>query len=251
MAAWSTLQWYSIQLVMLFLMDYPKYVVNQLSRDPEELLNWCLDGQNHKEQPGPEDQLHSHCVPWTNHSCCTTNTTQWIHQPDFNMYNFNWDHCADTKPMSESCHNAFVKDLCFYECEPHLGAWGVKDKKKMRKERFENVPVCATDCDIWYSSCKEDFTCVSNWAKNFTWKGGINICPANSACRPFSEVFGDSKTFCENVSVLNEPYRFRSGSCDSITVVGRIVGLGRIFQIHAGRRAVHAFVVQRFHGKPE
>lgn len=31
----------------------------QLSSDPDELLNWCLDSKFHKDKPGPEGDLFS------------------------------------------------------------------------------------------------------------------------------------------------------------------------------------------------
>lgn len=32
-------------------------ILSQLSNDPDQLLNWCLDGMHHKSRPGPEDEL--------------------------------------------------------------------------------------------------------------------------------------------------------------------------------------------------
>lgn len=29
----------------------------QVTDDADQLLNWCLDGKNHKTKPGPESQL--------------------------------------------------------------------------------------------------------------------------------------------------------------------------------------------------
>jgi hypothetical protein len=40
-------------------------IMSQLSNDPDQLLNWCLDGKYHKSRPGPEDDLYEQVgVKW-------------------------------------------------------------------------------------------------------------------------------------------------------------------------------------------
>ncbi|GAB6023042.1 hypothetical protein CHUAL_007134 [Chamberlinius hualienensis] len=169
----------------------------EILTDNDELLNWCIDARNHKERPGPEDTLHEQCVPWKNRSCCTHNTTYDLHIT--NAYGFNWDHCSAVKPMSPACQKHFIQDLCFYECEPNLGPWVVQVDMKIRKERAFGVPLCASECDAWYNDCKDDLTCVDNWVRKFVWIDGRNTCPLNSTCKPYKEIFRDSKNFCESI----------------------------------------------------
>ncbi|XP_054284409.1 folate receptor beta-like [Macrosteles quadrilineatus] len=166
--------------------------------DPEELLNWCLDGKNHKEKPGPEGELFSQCTPWKNRSCCTYNTTKNIHES--RMYNFNYNHCNQIRNMSENCKRHFTQDHCFYECSPNIGPWVVKVNMKMRKERYYQVPLCASDCETWFLACQDDFTCTDNWIRNFIWvKGERNSCLRQAECRTFRQIFGTPNNFCQKV----------------------------------------------------
>jgi len=171
--------------------------LSQISGDPEELLNWCIDSDNHKSKPSQEDQLHGQCSPWKERSCCTHSTTYKAHTT--NMYNFDVDHCANVKPMSDKCKTHFMQDLCFFECEPNVGPWTAKVKMKTRRERFYKVPLCASDCDVWFNACRDDYTCTDNWMLNFRWKDGKNLCPSESTCRKFSDIYRSSAEFCEKV----------------------------------------------------
>ncbi|XP_067143349.1 folate receptor gamma-like [Centruroides vittatus] len=183
----------------------------QLSRDRDELLNWCLDAKYHKKKPGPESKLYRQCIPWKDRSCCTENTSQEIHR---NIYNFDLDHCEQETghQMSEECRQHFRQDLCFYECEPNIGPWAQKDNKKIRKERFINVPLCSADCDSWWKACKNDYTCVDNWSLKFKFIKGVNHCPNNTKCETFEEVFKTAKNFCEKVWDHSWKYT-ESGGC--------------------------------------
>ncbi|XP_050686984.1 folate receptor gamma-like isoform X2 [Eriocheir sinensis] len=175
---------------------------NYKSRDEEELLNWCIKSDHHKARPGPESNLYKQCQPWKNRSCCTEELTRDIHHD--NPYNFNMNHCPG-KTLSDKCRKRFIQDHCFYECSPNIGPWVVAENRSWRKERYYKVPLCASDCDVWFDSCAEDYTCTNNWARNFEWKtsengtGKTNFCPKDSSCDTFKSVFKDAKTFCETV----------------------------------------------------
>lgn len=73
---------------------------------------------------------------------------------------------------------------------------------KMRRERFLDVPLCATDCDDWFHACKDDYTCTDNWTLNFKWINGTNHCRPESECRTFSDIFQNSSNFCERVESI-------------------------------------------------
>lgn len=184
-----------IRLYVLLNIYAVKWSSGQLSDDPDELLNWCIVGRNHKERPSAEDELHGSCIPWKNWACCTHNVTRIVHTTT--MYNFNWNHCGQTKNMSSKCMRHFIQDLCFYECEPNLGPWVVKVNMKIRKERYYKVPICASDCDTWFNDCRDDYTCVDNWTTKFVFIKGENRCPSSSVCIKYSEMFRDAKHFCE------------------------------------------------------
>ncbi|CAL1543441.1 unnamed protein product [Lymnaea stagnalis] len=163
----------------------------------EEYMNICLDGNNHKSAPGPMDAkaMEKFCTPWSQRSCCTEQVAQDMHiHPQW--LNFNWDHC---RQLSPPCREQFLMDLCFYECSPNVGPWLIKDERKIRKERFQNVPLCQSVCTNWWQACKNDFTCLDNWAVSFNWSTGINTCPEGKQCKPFHQIFKDSNHFCENL----------------------------------------------------
>jgi len=165
--------------------------------NPDELLDFCLDAKYHKMKPGPEDDLHSQCAPWRNHSCCETQTTIDAHYKG--LYNFDYSHCSVRGYMSEKCKKHFVQDLCFYECSPNIGPWVVSVEQSFRKERFMNVPLCHSDCNSWFQDCANDFTCTDNWARNFEWKQRVNHCPVGSSCKTFREIYETAENFCERV----------------------------------------------------
>ncbi|XP_025087920.1 folate receptor gamma-like isoform X3 [Pomacea canaliculata] len=165
------------------------------ARTVVELLNMCIDGRNHKSQPGEESSLMSFCSPWKKRSCCTQEIAERMHL-DRNWLNFDWNHCGELSP---SCREFFVKDLCFYECSPNLGPWIVPDRRKIRSERFVGVPLCQTECNNWWSACKNDYTCLDNWANNFNWSTGINTCPTGRTCQKFTNIFGTAERFCQGV----------------------------------------------------
>ncbi|KAL8598760.1 hypothetical protein ACOMHN_033323 [Nucella lapillus] len=161
----------------------------------EEIMNTCLDGQNHKSKPGPEASLFGHCSPWAKRSCCTEESAQGMAM-DRAWLKFDWHHC---RPLSPACTQQFTKDLCFYECSPNVGPYLVPDKRKIRNQRYLNVPMCQRTCDTWWEACKYDLTCSDNWLRNFNWSTGINKCPTGSKCDTFLKIFGDASSFCEGI----------------------------------------------------
>nr|CAD7432166.1 unnamed protein product [Timema monikensis] len=190
--------------LVIFLLVGLTTVLSQLSSDPEQLLDWCLDGKHHKNKPGPEGELYKQarrgyfaCVPWSDRSCCTFNTTHLTHHGS--PYNFNFNHCSHVKNMSEECRRHFIQDSCFYECSPNVGPWVVKVEMKTRNERFVHVPLCSSDCEAWFEACIDDYTCTDNWVRNFKWAGGTNQCHPGSECRTFQETFETAENFCHKV----------------------------------------------------
>ncbi|XP_059151106.1 folate receptor gamma-like isoform X2 [Physella acuta] len=162
----------------------------------DDYLNICLDGRNHKSAPGPENELLTqYCKPWAKRSCCSSKVVKDI-DTSSSWLNFNWDHCQQLSPQ---CREQFLMDLCFYECSPNVGPWLQQDTRKIRKERFRDVPLCQPVCDRWWDACNNDFTCTDNWAAGFNWSTGINTCPEGNKCRPFHQVYSGANNFCETV----------------------------------------------------
>ncbi|XP_014666939.1 PREDICTED: folate receptor gamma-like [Priapulus caudatus] len=163
--------------------------------DPEELLNVCMDGINHKKAPSVEE-LYGQCKPWASNACCTYNTTKEF-QTNPTWYDMDWNHCKI--PLSQSCKKHFMQDLCFYECEANLGPWLKNVSMNIRNEKFIDVPLCRSECDNWWNDCMHDWTCLDDWSTGFDWSSGQNECPKGAECRKILELFGDSVTFCEQI----------------------------------------------------
>ena len=65
---------------------------------------------------------------------------------------------------------------------------------------IQNVPVCADYCDAWFEACKDDLTCVENWLRDFTKDAnGTNICPINSSCITFEEMYSSGEGLCNKM----------------------------------------------------
>lgn len=163
----------------------------------EEYMNVCMDGILHKLTPGPESELFKQCSPWSKRSCCTKEIAEQMHA-NATWYKMDWSHCQ--QKLSKTCRGKFMQDLCFYECSPNVGPWLVKvDGMKIRKERFVDVPLCRQECDAWWDACKDDYTCIENWARGFDWSTGFPKCPEGTSCKPMRQVYTNASHFCETV----------------------------------------------------
>ena len=85
-------------------------------------------------------------------------------------------------------------EQCFYECEPMLDYFQLRDTPAVF-----NIPVCASYCDEWFEACRNDHTCVENWLD--TLERGIpnDNCPANSTCVTFAEMFENGRGLCNRM----------------------------------------------------
>ncbi|RWS17819.1 Folate receptor beta-like protein, partial [Dinothrombium tinctorium] len=172
-------------------------VLQTLASQNRNLLNSCMDTNYHKKEPGNETQLFGECTRWQENGCCTPNTTRRFHET-VNQFNFDLSHCYEqtNRTMSEKCKKFFHQDICFYGCEPHVGHWFINVNLSFARERMYKVPLCASVCNEWWNACKKEFTCHSNWPKNY--KSIKNHC-SNSTCKRFDQVWTSASDFCENV----------------------------------------------------
>ncbi|CAH8855471.1 unnamed protein product [Trichobilharzia szidati] len=161
----------------------------------DQYMNLCLDGKYHKDRPTVETGLNkSVCKSWSSLSCCSS--LNFDDASSTSLYRFTHSHCGN---MSETCQQVFRNDLCFYQCSPNLGPWLVKVTRKISSERMYHVPLCQSECNYWWDSCKNDSTCVTNWHTHFNWSTGTNVCPQSSSCSTIQSIFKDAKTFCESI----------------------------------------------------
>ena len=65
---------------------------------------------------------------------------------------------------------------------------------------IRNVPVCASYCNAWFEACRNDLTCVEDWLADFDYAlDGANICPANSTCLTFEQMYGNAEGLCNKM----------------------------------------------------
>lgn len=177
----------------------------------DEYLDVCIDSKHHKDKPGPETDEFKHCSPWKKHACCKANTTKHIaNDGTFSLYRMKWNQCDHIKPLSAQCKSFLEKDTCFYECSPNMSPWIVEvTGSKTRRQKFSNVPLCASDCDAWFEACKDDYTCSDNWGniKSWNWTKTGNEC--KQPCKTFKDYYNDPITFCNKL--FNYSFKYTSG----------------------------------------
>lgn len=177
----------------------------------DDYLNVCIDSKHHKDKPGLETGEFKHCKPWKNRACCKANTTNHIaNDGTFTLYRMKWTQCNSIKPLSAQCKSFLEKDTCFYECSPNMSPWIVEVKNsKTRREKFSNVPLCASDCDAWFEACKDDYTCSDNWGDMKTWNWTKTGNECKKPCRTFKDYYNDPVTFCNRL--FNYSFKYTSG----------------------------------------
>jgi len=47
-----------------------------------------------------------------------------------------------------------------------------QEERSWRRERVYKAPLCNSECTQWFEDCKNDMTCVKNWARDFSWFSG-------------------------------------------------------------------------------
>ncbi|XP_031564630.1 folate receptor gamma-like [Actinia tenebrosa] len=163
--------------------------IQLVSVNPEPVEK-CLDGRYHKPSPSPEGPDYADCFSWKNKSCCTAEFTIELKKNRVeNIWNFTWNHCGN---LSKECERYIKDEECFFQCEPNLIKWHIG------KAKIREVPICRSFCHDWFEACKYDKTCVADWGE-FNYTSGSYICPLNSKCQTFAEVYGDGKGLCNKM----------------------------------------------------
>ena len=143
-------------------------------------------------------------------------------------------HCGP-RSISEKCHFEFVRELCYYNCDPYIAPWIVQPANTRPKERLMLVPMCQSDCNRWWNACGDSLTCVRNWRKHFTNEfepsinATLNKCPAKSECLPIKQIYSDSNDFCETVSIYDSSCQFKINNFLFLNRCG--TKLGRLYPI--------------------
>jgi folate receptor len=155
----------------------------------------CLRGDKHIEKPvpEPEDESYQACFQWNDNACCTPEfTIQLANSNVSNIDGFHWSRCGD---LSSQCRQFFIEIECFYRCSPNVAHFA----NEQFASAFSNLPMCGDYCDRWYTACKDDYTCVTNWITDWVYINGSNHCPERSQCRPYSVVYGSGRGICNTL----------------------------------------------------
>ena len=75
-----------------------------------------------------------------------------------------------TRERSATCPCAYLSIYLSICLSVYLSIY--QDKRKIRNERFLNVPLCPSVCGAWWDACKDDLTCKEDWSQGFNWTTG-------------------------------------------------------------------------------
>ena len=144
--------------------------------------------------------------PWAEQSCCSQAYSNELQASLSNLYtNWSYDYCGT---MSPSCKAFLYAEEAFYNCDAFAAQYA--DPTSPWGGAY-NIPLCAGYCEDWYSACKNDFTCVTNWGANFPYDAdtGAYGCAAGNVnnenpgqppqCTPFSSRFRGGADICNNM----------------------------------------------------
>ncbi|KAH8869923.1 Folate receptor alpha isoform 2 [Schistosoma japonicum] len=169
--------WLAYSFIHAVLLSCQTAAVNRLNliTSVVEYMNLCPDGKFHKHKPSAEPGLSKDCSHWASLSCCNPQILDSVSSTS--LYQFTHNHCGN---LSDKCQQVFQEDLCFYECSPNTGPWLVTVNRKISNERFFGAPLCQSECEYWWNSCKFDKTCVTNWNTHFNWSTGTHFVPEHA-----------------------------------------------------------------------
>ena len=151
----------------------------------------CHLSYNHRDAPGPEPSGDAHsfreCLPWKERACCK-NTTVLSAAALRDAYGpeWRWDRCGALTP---ACERFFVREACFYECEPAAGFYrrfegaahagtphgdahgpGHQDHNEWE---MHGMPIKGSYCDAWHAACdnENDRFCAVDGGNFFSCAG--------------------------------------------------------------------------------
>ena len=82
---------------------------------------------------------------------------------------------------------------CAYSCDPALAP---------RITAGTTIGLCGSYCNAWFDACKDDYTCVADWA---TWPTRVvngtmgYFCPLGATCRTFADLYTNGTGLCNTM----------------------------------------------------
>ena len=153
----------------------------------------CLAGDHQAFSLKHTGAFHE-CKAYASDSCGTASTVNQLFEDkeythNTNFLNFDWSPCG---PISQACEDMWIKEACFFQCEPSLIAW----QDPAIPTNPLNAPLCANDCDDLYDACANDLFCVRDWTTDWKPQGGKMVC--QQECRTFRQIYNNGEDFCNS-----------------------------------------------------
>lgn len=198
----------------------------------------CPIGQYTKATPSAESGMKA-CKEYSCDSCCSANLTAQLAQLPLQVVGgLNYSQCGGG--LSAICSQYMSYIQCFYQCSPNLYPWLGKDG------RMYNLPLCGSFCDEWFAVCMSDKSCVqgTDWVRGFQEvpdpnnKGKVILqCKTGQPCRNFSQIYGTSQNFCNQMWPGSVVYTSDEDNC--INPAGTPTSNEQVFKAVAGEDAVY------------
>jgi len=187
---------------LVFATNWQEILVEAIqSQDSQE----CIGATHHLEEPVANPSIASTiCADFSGQACCSTSTANTINDAtDTSLYNFDYSHCG---PISKECEAFLQMEECFYECSPDLAPYASPGPFG---PVLNGIPVCADFCDAWFSACKNDLTCATDWLDFeqeedldgffFNYETYEIYCTEESECLTFAERYGNGEGLCNTM----------------------------------------------------
>jgi len=133
----------------------------------------CHLSYYHKEEPSPEPDTFTECLPWKDSSCCHEETVESANKlREGYGAEYHWDRCG---PLTPECERFFVQEACFYECDPNAGlfrkfphtTFDANDPDHNEWQMWQ-MPIKASYCDAWFNACRGDKFCAHDGGSYFS-----------------------------------------------------------------------------------
>ena len=106
---------------------------------------------------------------------------------------YSYNQCPQVRNTSAACIAFLALEECAFSCDPvnaPLYAASV------------TVGLCPAMCNAWFDACRNDYTCVTDWA---TWpqitvaNATGYFCPLGSTCSTYGDVYGSGQGLCNTM----------------------------------------------------
>ncbi|XP_065197887.1 riboflavin-binding protein-like [Sycon ciliatum] len=153
----------------------------------------CIQGGRHKARASPEGAGYSECFNYQQNSCCTANFTRILAAATVvSVDNFHWGRCGN---LSQACEDFMIHIECFYRCSPNAAHW-----EGQFPSSIAGVPLCSGFCDDWWSACRQQLSCATNWLFDYnTTDDGENFCRTDSQCLTWEDRYGNASNMCNTL----------------------------------------------------